>query len=181
MKTKTPRLPRQRRQTTNRLLTLHEPSAAKDRSLRLKVIVVPVDFSVESKKALRYASKLAAQFGSVLRLVHVVEPAPFLNDVPNVIITRSEAEVSKESLNKLQSLAQEEIEELIPVQTEVRVGKPYHEIVSAAKVLGADLIVIATHGYTGLKHALLGSTAERVVRHAKCPVLVVRESERDFA
>ncbi|HMJ66829.1 MAG TPA: universal stress protein, partial [Candidatus Binatia bacterium] len=77
-------------------------------------------------------------------------------------------------------LAHDEVEEQTPVQAEVRIGKPHHEIVSLAKVLGADLIVIATHGYSGLKHAVLGSTAERVVRHATCPVLVVREKEKDF-
>jgi nucleotide-binding universal stress UspA family protein len=148
--------------------------------LKLKVIVVPVDFSAESKKALSYASKLAAGFGAVLRVIHVVETAPFLNDLPNAMLTRSENEIAREALVKLQALAQDEINELIPVQPEVRIGKPFREIVGAAKVLGADLIVIATHGYTGLKHALLGSTAERVVQHAPCPVLVVRESQNEF-
>jgi nucleotide-binding universal stress UspA family protein len=145
------------------------------------VIVVPIDFSAESKKALRYACKLAEQFGAVLRLIHVVEPAPFLNDLPNVVVSRTDKEIAKESLVKLQALAQDEIDELIPIYPQVRVGKPYHEIVSAAKVLGADLIVISTHGYTGLKHAFLGSTAERVVQHAQCPVLVLRQNEHDLA
>jgi universal stress protein A len=148
--------------------------------LSVKVIVVPVDFSPESKKALSYASKLAAQFGAVVRLIHVIETAPFLNDLPNTLLARSEEEVAKEALVKLQALAQDEIDELIPVQPEVRIGKPYREIVGAAAVLGADLIVIATHGYTGLKHALLGSTAERVVQHAPCPVLVVRKKQNEL-
>ncbi|HTD65875.1 MAG TPA: universal stress protein, partial [Candidatus Limnocylindria bacterium] len=65
--------------------------------------------------------------------------------------------------------------------TVVRNGVPFHEIAQAAATLKIDLIVISTHGYTGLKHVLLGSTAERVVRHAPCPVLVVRKEERDFA
>ena len=65
-------------------------------------------------------------------------------------------------------------------RTLVRHGVPFHEITEAARTLQTDLIIIATHGYTGLKHALLGSTAERVVRHAPCPVLSVREVERDF-
>ena len=147
---------------------------------KVKVILVPIDFSAESKKALNYASKLAAGFGAVLRVIHVVETAPFLNDLPNVVLARSEGEIAKEALVKLQALAQDEINELIPVQPEVRIGKPYREIVGAAKVLGADLIVIATHGYTGLKHALLGSTAERVVQYAPCPVLVVRENQNEF-
>jgi len=57
----------------------------------------------------------------------------------------------------------------------VREGRPYEEICAAAKALAADLIVLTTHGYTGLRHVWLGSTAERVVRHALCPVLVVRD------
>jgi universal stress protein A len=65
-------------------------------------------------------------------------------------------------------------------KTLVRHGVPFNEISGTASTLKADLIVIATHGYTGLKHVFLGSTAERVVRHAPCPVLVVREDEREF-
>ena len=151
-----------------------QPSA-----LRLKTIIVAIDFSPPSMTALRYATRLDEQFGSVIRLVHVVEPAPFLNDLPNVALVRTDQEIAKEAKVKLQATAQQEIEELVPVYPEVRIGKAYNEIVAAAKVSGADLIVIATHGYTGLKHALLGSTAERVVRHAHCPVLVVRQPRRE--
>jgi len=148
-------------------------------ALSLKTIVVPIDFSPPSMTALSYATRLAGQFGSVIRLVHVVEPAPFLNDLPSVALVRPDQEIAKEAKLKLQATVQQEIEELVPVYPEVRIGKAYNEIVAAAKVSGADLIVIATHGYTGLKHALLGSTAERVVRHAHCPVLVVREPKRE--
>jgi nucleotide-binding universal stress UspA family protein len=116
----------------------------------------------------------------VIRLVHVVEPGSFVNDLANVAVIRDDKEVAQDAAARLQCLAQDEVEELIPVQAEVRIGKPYHEICSMAKTLGADLIVIATHGYTGLKHALLGSTAERVVRHASCPVLVVRDKAKEF-
>jgi universal stress protein A len=161
----------------DRLVAAPNP-AGEPGGLRLKVIAVPIDFSAESKNALRYACRLAEQFGSVLRLIHVVEPAPFLNDLPNVLVSRSDEEIAKEALVKLQALAQDEIEELIPIYPQVRIGKPYQEIVSTAKMADADLIVISTHGYTGLKHAFLGSTAERVVRHAQCPVLVVRENEQ---
>jgi len=63
----------------------------------------------------------------------------------------------------------------------VRDGKPFEEICQSAKTVGADLIVLTTHGYTGLKHVWLGSTAERVVRHASCPVLVVGEREHESA
>jgi universal stress protein A len=68
----------------------------------------------------------------------------------------------------------------IKIATLQRPGVPYEEIVNVATELAVDLVVIATHGYTALKHFLLGSTTERVVRLAPCPVLVVREQERDF-
>jgi nucleotide-binding universal stress UspA family protein len=180
MKTKTLKTNSRTRKPIDRLagaVTVARPGVG----LKLKVIVVPIDFSDESKKALRYACRLAEQFGSVLRLIHVVEPALFLNDIPNAIVSRTDQEIVKESLVRLQALAEDEIEELIPIYPQVRVGKPYNEIVTAAKMGGADLIVISTHGYTGLKHAFLGSTAERVVRHAECPVLVVRDNEHESA
>jgi nucleotide-binding universal stress UspA family protein len=156
-----------------------QAAAVSGPNLKVKNIVVPIDFSAESQKALQYASKLASQFGATLKLIHVVEPTPFINDLPNVVLTRSDQEIAKESRIRLQALAKDEIDELIPVQTGVRIGKPYHEIASFAKVTDADLIVISTHGYTGLKHTLLGSTAERVVRYATCPVLVVRDARKE--
>jgi universal stress protein A len=64
--------------------------------------------------------------------------------------------------------------------TLLRSGRPAYEIVEAAKRLDTDLIIISTHGHTGLKHVFLGSTAENVVRYAPCPVLTVREHEHEF-
>jgi nucleotide-binding universal stress UspA family protein len=69
---------------------------------------------------------------------------------------------------------------VVAADTIVRTGSPAQEIIAIAERVPADMIVISTHGRTGLKHALLGSVTERVVRHAPCPVLVVRESERDI-
>lgn len=163
--------------------TAPAPSAVLDpppERMSLKRILVPIDFSEASLKALRYAVPFAEQFGATICLVHVIEPASFMNDLPNVVLVRSDEEEAKEARNQLVSLAQKEIEELIPINPQVRTGKPFHEIVELAKTLEIDLIIIATHGHTGLKHCLLGSTAERVVRHAPCPVLVVREHEREF-
>jgi nucleotide-binding universal stress UspA family protein len=68
----------------------------------------------------------------------------------------------------------------IPSKTLLRVGSPQVEIINAAKESGIDVIILSTHGRTGLAHVFLGSTAERVVRHAGCPVLIVREEEHEF-
>jgi universal stress protein A len=156
-----------------------EPDAAAP-LLKLKNILVPVDFSAESLKALRYAVPFGEQFGATICLVHVVEPASFMNDLPNVVLAISDEDEAREAKRRLFSLAQKEIKELVPVDVKVRIGRPFHEIVTLAETLDIDLIIIATNGHTGLKHVFLGSTSERVIRYAPCPVLVVREKEREF-
>lgn len=148
---------------------------------RLKKILVPIDFSECSQKALRYALPFAGEFGAQILLVHVVEPV-FVPE--NLMMAAPElpelgATVVSEAQNKLSRVSKQTIPAEIKVDMVVRVGRPYQEIIEAARAEDADLIVIATHGYTGLKHVFLGSTAERVVRHSPCPVLAVRETERE--
>jgi len=157
------------------------PSVAPAASgVQLKKVLVPIDFSEPSLKALKYAEAFAGQFGASICLVHVVEPASFLNDVRNVPLAVSDREVANTLHHKLVMLARKEIDPLTPVHPLVCIGKPFDEIVKTAKTFNADLIIIATHGRTGFKRAILGSTAERVVQHAPCPVLVVRQKEHDF-
>jgi nucleotide-binding universal stress UspA family protein len=81
---------------------------------------------------------------------------------------------------KLLRFGRERIGPDIKTSTVVQLGKPYEEIISLAKARRVDLIILATHGYTGVERLFLGSTTEKVIRHAPCPVLVVREKERDF-
>lgn len=149
--------------------------------LRLQRILVPVDFSDHSRKAVRYAARFAEQFGASLVLVHVAEPVRYPE---SVIIPPAMEEANQDLLKKsrkvLVEFAGKEVPAGIATQTTARLGRPYEEIVTAAKDCDADLIVIATHGHTGLKHLLLGSTAERVVRLAPCPVLTVRAHEHEF-
>ena len=150
-------------------------------SLRIRSILVPTDFSPPSSKAVTYARALADAFDAKVTLLNVVEPIGGTPDFavnPLVIDSREMTERAKENLERL--ISREHIEPGRIGNLLVRHGTPFHEISQAAAVLKSDLIVIATHGYTGLKHVLLGSTAERVVRHAPCPVLVVREEEKEF-
>ena len=81
---------------------------------------------------------------------------------------------------RLRELAEDLVPPTIACDFRVVIGKPLDEIVKAAEASVADLIIMSTHGYTGLKHAFLGSTTETVVRHAPCPVLTLREHEHDF-
>jgi universal stress protein A len=147
----------------------------------LRSILVPTDFSTPSTKAVIYALALADAFDAKVTLLNVIEPLAATPDFavnPLIIDSREVMERAKEGLNHLvarKHIKRERIESL-----RVRHGTPFHEISQAAVELKSDLIVIATHGYTGLKHVLLGSTAERVIRHAPCPVLVVREEEKEF-
>lgn len=152
-------------------------------TLKLKTILVPTDFAEPSKKSLRYALRFAEQFGATVILLHVVEPIVLLGDAYGSVAVPMEATAAlqQDATTRLASLVRDEIEEVVPVSSCVRCGKPYQEIVNAAREREVDLIIIATHGYTGLKHVFLGSTAERVVRHAPCPVLIVREKEHEFA
>jgi universal stress protein A len=146
------------------------------RPLKLSRILVPLDFSGKSRQALDFAVPLAEEYEGKILLIHVVEPAytaaPFPGEMGGLAAdSRIAVEASKEMLS---ALARELVPRELFGKTMVRIGPAYHEIIEAADELEADLIVIATHGYTGLKHVLLGSTAERVVRHAHCPVLTVR-------
>ena len=136
-------------------------------------ILVPVDFSDHSREALRAALALAQQFGSRLAVVHVTR-----RNRPDSHVVAEQMGITFDTRRlgraKLQEFMEGEgIGGIQPTRL-VADGVPFDEIVGAAKAWRADLIVIATHGYTGLKHVLLGSTTERVVGHAPCPVLVVR-------
>lgn len=155
--------------------------------LHLRKLLVPTDFSANSKKALIYAVRLAQRNNSSLVLFHVFELPEFVRQVPQDYSYESHEETRKQcdtamrrSAETLGMLSEVAKGSNIQIETSQRLGTPYEEIVKFAKEKEVDLIVIATHGYTGLNHFLLGSTAERVVRLAPCPVLVVRQEERDF-
>ncbi|MBI5388647.1 MAG: universal stress protein [Verrucomicrobia bacterium] len=147
---------------------------------RLKRILVPVDFSDCSKKALQYAVPFARQFNASLVLLNVVQVSYPAGEFGPVEPPLPDTVMEDTSRKELETLAATEIAGLAPVTTLVRVGRPADEIVLAASDVQADLLIISTHGHTGLKHVLLGSTTEHVVRRAPCPVLTVREHEHEF-
>jgi universal stress protein A len=148
-------------------------------AIAIKKILVPTDFSDSSKKALSYAVSFAQQFHSKIVLINVLEPdsSLALETFPPTCIEELKAN-TEENLRGLVQAARES--GITGATSMIRSGMPAHEIVESAKDLDVDLIVIATHGYTGWKHFAIGSTAERVARAAPCPVLVVREKEHDF-
>ncbi len=147
----------------------------------IRLILAPTDFSVHSALAVQGACQLAERLGSELHLLHVLSeiipagPDPLLTPIlPTEYYTDAEAQ------------AREAIERFLDpawgrptrVSTFVRWGSPVEAIVAHAVEQHVDLIVIASHGRTGFKHALLGSVAERIVREAPCPVLTIRDRDR---
>jgi nucleotide-binding universal stress UspA family protein len=155
---------------------------AKNRRVRPARILVGVDFSAESAKAVKYAAALARRFGSALVLAHVIEPVPYPSDFgygPMMLDFPGKDAVRRIRL-RLAALVKKHAGSGVPVETEILNGAIYNELAKAAGALHIDLIVIGTHGYTGLDHALMGSAAEKVVRHAPCPVLVVRKRQREI-
>jgi nucleotide-binding universal stress UspA family protein len=148
--------------------------------LRLKSILVPTDFSAESWKALRYGIAFAHEFNAALWLIHVVEPPPFAVGFEAVPIALEDTQLLKSSERRLKKLAAERVPADIPLNTLVQHGAPFETIVSIARAHEIDMIIASTHGHTGVKRVLFGSTAERIVQHAPCPVLVVREREHEF-
>lgn len=150
--------------------------------IRIKRILCPTDFSESSEHALKYAFSFARPYGATLYLQHVIEP---LTPVLGIDMGPT---IGYEERPNLQNRIQELLNEAVPddirgeieIKTLISRGAPFLEIIRAAREEEIDLIVIATHGRTGLKHVLLGSTTEKVVRKAPCPVLSVKHPEHEF-
>jgi len=152
----------------------------KPASIRLNKILVPIDFSDHSRKALRYAIPFARKFNASIDLIYVVEPTVYPADFSfgQVGFPAIEDELRKRGADELDELIKKDIARQVPARRAVRTGKAFYEILLYAKEENIDFIIIATHGHSGIEHALFGSTAEKVVRKASCPVLVVRTGDK---
>lgn len=148
----------------------------------IKKVLVPIDFSDYSKSALKYAVNFAKSFNAEIILVYVVEPVIYPPDfsMGQIAMPSINAEWDDRAKEELQKLAKSEIVEMANVKTIIKTGKPFVEIIETAKEENIDLIIIATHGHSGVEHILFGSTAEKVVRKAPCPVLTLREPLKGF-
>ncbi len=148
----------------------------------IKKILVPIDFSDYSKKALHYTVKLAKSFDAELFLVYVIEPMVYPADLSmgQMVMPQSEVNLSEKAKSELEELATNEIGDSLNYNILIKTGKPFMEVIETASEVDADLIIIATHGHTGVEHLLFGSTAEKIVRKAPCPVLTLREPLKGF-
>lgn len=149
----------------------------------IQKILVPTDFSEFGEQALLYGCELAKRFDAELHLLNVVQDAVAMFPEPNMMGTSMNDLVAD-----MQHLANKQLEKMpglpgtedLTVIRKTCVGPAFLEIVRYAKKSEINLIVIGTHGRTGIKHMLLGSVAEKVVRKAPCPVLTVSHPEREF-
>lgn len=144
----------------------------------IKKVLVLTDGSQNSRSALRYAVEICRNFDASLHLLSVIEDMP----------SYATLEVGSEFISKVQEAIKSEVVSCagycetsgITCDGEIRHGVPYEEIINYAKEIDVDLIVMATHGHSGLSHILLGSVAEKVMRHAPCPVMVTRIDNKDW-
>jgi nucleotide-binding universal stress UspA family protein len=140
---------------------------------KIKKILVPIDFSSSSDKTLDYASTLAKQFNALLILMHVIDSAQYsVTDTFNVVKHRRSLEMIARSL--LKNLMEPLLKSQLMVRPYLVSGMASEEILKKARQDRVNLIVMGTHGRTGLQHVFLGSVAEKVVRLSSCPVLTVR-------
>jgi len=146
--------------------------------IEIRNILAPTDFSPHSEVALKYACALAERFGAKLHVLNIlsevlpVGPDPMISPIlPPEYYTESEAQ----SREALKDAIKPEWGKPAAVETAVKWGSPVEVVIEYAKATHADMIVIATHGRTGLSHVLLGSVAERIVREGPCPVLTIRD------
>jgi nucleotide-binding universal stress UspA family protein len=150
--------------------------------IALRRILLPTDFSESARHALGYAVSFATEYKAELLVLHVVEDiaVSYASDLFPVPMARVFDELSGYAKVELGKLAAQARERGVSVREVLAQGRPSVEIVRVAREESVDLIVLGTHGKGVLDQALFGSTTERVVRHAPCPVLTTRPSEHEF-
>lgn len=139
-------------------------------------ILIAIDFSENSECAFDYALTLATQFNAELTIIHIINEPVDLRGfyVPHISFEQLEKEIEESAVKMMETFCSSRLGSFTNYKTEIVTGIPSDEITAAAARIDASLIVLGTHGRTGLDRILFGSTAERVVRTAGCPVLTIR-------
>jgi nucleotide-binding universal stress UspA family protein len=148
--------------------------------ISLKKILCPIDHSDCSKEALKYAVSLAMKDEAKLLLLHIIDIRSFNEGLEAMSAQIPDEETLEQLKVKLLNCIPEEIRDDMEVEALVVQGIPFAEIISTAKENEIDMIVIGSHGRTGISHMMLGSVSEKVVRKAPCPVLTVRQPGHKF-
>ncbi|MDR4506135.1 MAG: universal stress protein [Candidatus Scalindua sp.] len=148
--------------------------------IKLKKILCPIDHSDCSKEALKYAVSFALREEALLYLLHVIDIRTFDENLDTITKQMPDDKSIRQLREKLLECVPEEIRSDMKIEAIVVQGIPFVEIISAAKQHNVDMLVLGTHGRTGLAHIMLGSVSEKVVRKAPCPVLTVRQPNHKF-
>jgi nucleotide-binding universal stress UspA family protein len=146
--------------------------------MQIRTILMPTDFSEYAEHAFTWALQMAADWQARLILFHAaapISPLAFPDSVYLPELRRLEADMLADAEKRMSEFVGKKGSSAVLVETRVVVGEPVYEICQAVGREQADLIIMGSHGRTGLSHVLLGSVAERVIRHASCPVLVARK------
>ena len=158
----------------NRRPASPEQASPSGESLQLKTILVPLDFSEASMQALKYTIRLAEKFRGAIHLVHVQPTDEFTTIARAGHLMLDCADAIALMQDRLAEIQHRHDVQFWPDNCHVMSGRPFEEVCKLARGIEADLIVLPTRGHGGLRHVVLGSTAERIVRFAPCPVLVLR-------
>ena len=151
--------------------------------IKLKKILYPTDFSESSLEAMKYAVSFARDYKARLILMHVVNEQIFSEglNLPRLAAPEAlEQELVAEAGRQMRTLIPADVRAGVDVEHVILRGMPFLEIIRYAKANEIDLIVIGTHGRSGMEHIIFGSTAEKVVRKAPCPVLSVKPPQHVF-
>ncbi len=151
--------------------------------IKLERILLPTDFSEQSREPQKYACSLADQFNSEIHVLHVIEEMAAIMTDPEVTLA-----LPADYVQQYEQQTEKALGEWLPadwaagksIVRATRTGTPFVEIVRYARENNIDLIVLGTHGRSGLAHVLMGSVAERVVQKARCPVLTVHPEGHQF-
>ncbi|MDT8317310.1 MAG: universal stress protein [bacterium] len=148
----------------------------------IKKILLPTDFSEGSEAAVSYALSLAGKYGAHIDVLHIIHEYGDMTDfyVPHISFDVIEKGMEDAARSNMENFCRENIEGKATFEIHTRKGTPFLEIIEAARELKSDLIVMGTHGRTGIDHILFGSTAGKVVRKSSIPVLTVRREGKDF-
>jgi len=149
--------------------------------IELKKILYPTDFSDYASHALSYVLELAKKFDAEVLIIHVTCGSVFpVTYSIGVDFGDLDLQIQKAAKNHMRKIEERIGAEGVKVSSELKAGEPFPEIVRCARRKVVDLIIMATHGHGAIKHMFLGSTAEKVVRKAPCPVLTIRHPEHEF-
>lgn len=148
----------------------------------IKKILFATDFSENSEHAFSYALSLAKKFGAKIDVLHVIHELADMTGfyVPHISFDVMEKEMEDAAQENMRRFADEHIKGMADYEIHTRRGKPFVEIIKAAGDFDSDIIIMGTHGKSGIDHVLFGSTAEKVVRKSPIPVLTIRIREKQF-